>query len=122
MTTSELIETETLSKGGCTYSVYMARNIIPGESLFSLSLHKELEEIIPVAEFNANSVKMFILKNSEVLHHSDIAMGTWVNGDEVYLDVSTLFSKHTTTLEELKAKVSDQLAAWDIELNEEIKL
>ena len=114
---------DTLSgKGGCTYSLSDGERIIFGSPFYALSLHKELEEIIPVEELNETHIKMFIIKNSELLWQPNVAIGTWVNEEQVYLDVTTLFSKHHTSLEQLRAMSTDQLAAWDMETNEVINL
>ena len=122
MNVLHLIESETLLKNGCTYSLPRAELILPGYPYYSLSLHKDLEEIIPIEEFSIGRIKMFIIKNSELLWYSDVCVGTWVHEGNVYLDVSSLFSKEATTIEELKSLATDQIAAWDFELSQEIKL
>lgn len=117
---SEAIEIKTLTEGGCTFSVVNEKLLSAGEPVYLISLHKELEEIIPVAEFNTNTVKMFILKNYELLQDPSTALGTWVNEGSVYLDVTTIVDKENSSIEELKAMTTDQLAGWDLELNEVI--
>lgn len=119
MNVINLIELETLTNGGCTYSL-SAGEIISNSPLYALSLHKKVEEIIDIDQFDMNKIKMFIIKNSELLWQPNIAIGTWINENKVYLDVTTLFDKGKTTLEELKTVREDQLAAWDMETNEVI--
>lgn len=117
-----LIERETIKNGGCTYSLPHASLISPGEPLYSLSLHKELEEIVSMEEFDMNRIKMYIIKNSEILWSPNVALGTWVDEDRVYLDVATLFDKSQVSLDELRGMSTNQLAAWDIENNQVINL
>jgi hypothetical protein len=116
------IERETVVNGGCSYSLSVGDLILPGSPLYALSLHKELEEIIPMEEFGVSRIRMFIIKNSEVLWQPNIAVGTWVLNDRVYLDVTTLLDKGQTTLEQLREMTTDQMAAWDMEINQIVNL
>lgn len=124
MRTLEFLEEKTLQDGGVTYS--LEEGLLLGRPFYAISLHKELEEIIPKKEFNADKIKMFIIKNDKILWEDIRAIGTWIYNDDVYLDVTTVFPKDgpcAVTEEELAnlAYHNGQLAAWDLELNQEIK-
>ena len=116
------IESKTLTNGGCTYAISFGEFIEEGYPLYGLSLHKELEEIIPKQEFDSNRLRGFILKHSELLWQPNVALGTWEYEGSIYLDVTTLFDKLQTSLEELKSYTTDQIAAWDFETFKDIKL
>jgi hypothetical protein len=96
--------------------------LIKDAPFYSISLRKDLEEIFPLEELNAERIKFFIIRNSEELWKQDNAVGGWVYENNVYLDVVTLFAKHLTTLEQLKevAAIGKQIAAYDLELNKTI--
>ena len=122
MNVIDQIERATIVDGGCTYSLSAGEMILPGSPLYVLSLHKEVEEIIPLSEFDVTKIRMFIIKNSSELWSPSQAIGTWVENDRVFLDIVTLFDKGQLSLEELHNMSTDQVAAWDMETNEIIYL
>lgn len=119
----EIIQNKTLKDKGCTYSLELRKMIEPGEPFYIVSLHKELEEIIPLDEFGYSKIQMFMLKNSEQVNMSGRAIGTWIHESSVYIDVVTLIDKRSvSSIDELRELAPDQLAAWDAETNSEISL
>jgi hypothetical protein len=114
------IEMETIKNGGCSYSLSAGSFVPPGSPLYTISLHKELEEIYPIDEFDSTKLQMFIIKNGELLWMPQNVIGTWMNEGLVYVDITTLFDKGNTTPEQLQEMRGDQMAAWDMETNEVI--
>lgn len=102
---------ETIENGGLTYNLetgetnpktgYMAGGFAPSDKF-------------PKWQFaNGNRLRDFIRTNIEFLLHSDTYLGTWIDNDTVFLDISANFKILEEAFEH--AKINREIAIWDCE-------
>jgi hypothetical protein len=106
----------TLKDGGCTYSLVEDRILEKGERSYVMSIYPKKEFKIPLKDFNIYKLNQYVINNIGLLTQAGHVLGTWVHEEEVYLDVSVLFSKDSYLLEDLQLMSNHgQIAAWDLE-------
>ena len=106
-----------MKNGGITFDPRTLKAVTAG---FALSPYKRHERIIPCAEFSAVSIRKFMQDNQVLLALQDHYLGAWCSAGRIYLDVSVVV-RDRAYAEEL-ARAADQLAFFDLETFEEIKV
>ena len=105
------IYSETLKNGGLTYNLdtgeanpktgYMAGGFAPSDKF-------------PKWQFiNGDRLRNFIINNIEFLLHSDTYLGTWMDNNMIYIDISANFKNLSEAFEH--AKINKEIAIWDCE-------
>lgn len=107
---------KTLENGGSTTSILTGE--MNPESGFMCSL-KDCT-IINIDQFNTSSIEEIIRDNRELLSQENIYLGTWVDNNKVYIDIS----ENITDIEEARAVgiARKQLAIFDCSRKEVITL
>lgn len=106
----------TINFGGASHS--LSTTSVP-QTGFAVSI-AGTEKVISINEFTKESIKEFISKNYNHLAKEENFLGSWVNGTNVYLDVSkAIQSKEVAIYEGIKG---DQKAIFDLENLEVINL
>ena len=73
---------------------------------------------INVSELNAGHIDSFIRSHLYALHNRIYFVGTWIDNDQVYIDLSINILEKDTAL--IYGKASGQLCIWDVERRVEI--
>ena len=81
-------------QGGSTYSLNDGECT---QDLFMVSSNHDLELIVNVDNFSITTITDYINSNKEILEHDNLFIGTWLNDNKVYLDISTGLS-HSVAL------------------------
>jgi hypothetical protein len=76
------------------------------------------EQKINVLDFNAGHVDSFIRSNLDLLHNRNNFVGTWIDNDIVYLDLSLNILDKDTAL--VWGKANGQICIWDVKNKVEI--
>ena len=76
------------------------------------------EQKINILDFNAGHVDSFIRTNLDKLHDRDYFIGTWIDNDVVYLDLS--INRPDLSVALFIAKHTHQICIWDVEKKVEI--
>jgi hypothetical protein len=79
---------------------------------------KDKEQKINILDFNAGHIDSFIRANLSDLHNRNYFVGTWVNDDIVYLDLSLNMPHKEGAL--IWGKANGQICIWDVEKKVEI--
>ena len=104
-----------IDNGGITYDLRTQSLVTTG---WAVSAHKELEKVVPLSDFNYNTLEQYITKNNTILTIGDNMLGAWVSGDNVYLDVTTVVHDKDQAI--AIAKNAEQLAIFNLETFEEV--
>lgn len=83
----------------------------PGRG-FAFSEHPEIETIVPVSEFSEQHLADFINRNAHLLEDPEHFIGAWLDGDNVYLDISTIVDDLDEALR--RGYAAKQLAVFDL--------
>jgi hypothetical protein len=79
---------------------------------FMSSEYEDLNEAIPIGEFNDRRLIKYAIKNKEYFRDHNLYLGGWVSGGDVYLDVSQRF---TGKVEALQSAIDNfQLGIFDL--------
>ena len=76
------------------------------------------EKKVNISDFNAGHIDSFIRANLSLLHSRYYFIGTWIDNDMVYIDISINYTYKCEALE--VAKKSGQICIWDVEKKVEI--
>ena len=76
------------------------------------------EKKVNISDFNAGHIDSFIRANLYVLFDRNYFIGTWIDNDMVYIDISENIQSKKTAL--IHAKESGQVCIWDVEKKVEI--
>jgi WD40 repeat protein len=76
------------------------------------------EQKINILDFNAGHIDSFIRRNLDKLHNRNYFVGTWINDDTVYIDISLNMPHKEQAL--LWGKANGQICIWDVEKKVEI--
>lgn len=85
---------------------------------FAVSINKEAETVIDAEEFNVDDVMSFIDNNADLLKRSSNYLGLWHDGDDVYIDITTVVYNQAFAL--ALAIDNDQQAIFDLERLQDI--
>lgn len=99
----------TLSNGGLSYDVNT--DTIPKNG-YILSPYKSNERIIPVKELTVYHILLYLTHNHNLLTKKNHYFGSWVSGNNCYLDVSIIVDSLRLALE--LARSNDQKAVFDL--------
>lgn len=118
----------TLQFGGGTFLLPRMYALHPAARVYCLSLDDDRGIQIPIDSFDMTRFTQWCLNgneayieqwNSRGTNRGTLkAIGTWIDEDDVYIDVSSIISKdemYLSTVMEL-ARVNNQRAIWDNEL------
>ena len=105
-----------INEGG--FSINVNTGAIPGAG-YMVSI-PGAEEIRNIASFNYKDVKSYIARHAEQLANPGAYLGAWMDGSEVYLDISINVQSLFTALQ--LARDNKQLAIYDISSGESIYL
>jgi hypothetical protein len=112
---SGIVYRETIEKQGCSLNL---DGLQPAGG-YMVSL-KGYEQRVPVLEFSTMHVESFIRANLGLLNDRNLYIGTWIDQELVYIDISV---NQTELKEALRiAKVNGQLAIYSIESGRTIEL
>lgn len=75
-------------EGGSTFSLYEG-NLL-GRQIHAVSLFPDLGDMIPANEFTETHIAGFVDAHREIFEDPRVAVGTWLEGGMVYLDVTAL--------------------------------
>lgn len=76
--------------------------------------------IVDKKDFNVKLLKSLVKQNFNLLKKDENFIGTWIDGDKIYIDISKNFGDKEKALE--VAKNNKQLAIFDLNSNESIYL
>ncbi|HZK70620.1 MAG TPA: hypothetical protein VFD03_03740 [Clostridia bacterium] len=76
------------------------------------------EHKINVLDFNVGHVDSFIRSNLDLLHNRNCFVGTWIDNDIVYIDISLNISDKDQAL--IWGKANGQICIWDVKKKVEI--
>jgi hypothetical protein len=79
---------------------------------------KGKEQKINILDFNAGHIDSFIRANLDYLHNRNYFIGTWIDQDIVYLDLSVNYAYKSEALQ--LAKTECRICIWDVEKKVEI--
>ena len=79
---------------------------------------KGKEQKISVFDFNAGHIDSFIRANLDKLHNRNYFVGTWIDNDLVYIDLSLNMPNKDNAL--IWGKANGQICIWDVEKKVEI--
>ena len=79
---------------------------------FAFSEHPEIETIIPVSEFSEQHLADFINRNAHLLENPEYFIGAWRDGDNIYLDISTIVDDLDEALR--RGYAAKQFAVFDL--------
>lgn len=85
----------------------------PPSGGYMLSLNKETERVFDVGSVSIEDIEAYYQEFADLIEGPDKYIGAWVDGDQVYLDVSTNMQG---SVEEVlaAAEEAEQLAIWDV--------
>lgn len=104
---SNLIYRKTIENQGCTMSL---RGQEPSSG-YMVGL-KGYELRINVLDFTPEHVDHVIRKNLPKLYEDKVYLGSWINGDQVYLDLSVNLQNKAVAL--AYGVLNGQICIWDI--------
>ncbi|MEU9871065.1 hypothetical protein AB0C87_24760 [Actinomadura sp. NPDC048021] len=103
-------------EGGATWHNYRPA---PVDGFLVSTVGHELT--IPLAEFEGEDIWNYMLaKESATFGLDDLYFGAWIDGQLVYLDLSLHVQDRAEAL--IFGRLGGQLAIWDVEKAEEIRL
>lgn len=106
----QTIYAKTIADNGTSYNV--VTNQFGTDKGFMVSLpNRELK--VSIELFNPQIIQNFVNSNIELLNNKDNFLGTWIDNDYVYLDVSRCYKDIDTAIR--VGMLSDQLAIYDNE-------
>lgn len=70
------------------------------------------EYIVPLSAFGPDVLRAYLSDHAVALSAPDHYLGAWVDGDEVYLDVTAIYVDRELAM--TSARASDQLAIYDL--------
>jgi hypothetical protein len=105
---------ETMNNGGSTYNLKSGNMV--GKEFYAVSDKKEKEVVLSIDKFDEESVVKFIESNYELLQNPEYSLGTWKNGDLVYIDISRTIKGVENALE--IARRENQTAIFNRDKNE----
>lgn len=111
----EKIYAETMANGG--FSINILNNEEPKEGFMVSLPNKELK--VSSERFNPQILRNYINSTNE-LNNPKMFLGTWVEGDEVYIDTSENITDKETAIR--KGIAQGQLAIYDVKNQEVINL
>jgi hypothetical protein len=112
---TDIIVNQTLNKSGC--SMNLSGNT--PESGYMVSI-PDCEKKVKLSNFNPSIVSSFIHRNKKYLSNSRTYIGTWINKDYVYLDVS--INLMNLRVAKTFGISSNQIAIFDVNKFETITL
>ena len=101
------IKIDTLKNGGGTFDIYNKQQATTG---YMCSV-KDIV-VININEFNFYLINKIIEKNKNILRRKNIYLGTWIDGDKIYIDISKNYKNKYHSLK--IAKKLKQLAIFDL--------
>lgn len=112
---------DTITNGGATFNLLTGEYNPKTGYMVATSGH---ELIIPIEQFNQNTVAKYISEKSTMLMggitNDNYFLGSWVDGEKVYLDISEKIDDLNKAL--LIGSNRKQLAIWDNSTMSEIRL
>ncbi len=107
---------EIKTNGGVSYSLFygdiVAKVQNSGKAGFAVSIFKDREIKLPIADLSTQIIKNYCLENSDLFADKDNFLGAWVEAGLVYLDISKLETSKQRALK--LAKDNGQLAIFDL--------
>jgi hypothetical protein len=79
---------------------------------FAFSERPDIETIVPVSEFSEQHLADFINRNAHLLDNPEHFIGAWLDGDNVYIDISTVIDDLNEALR--RGYAAKQLAVYDL--------
>jgi hypothetical protein len=76
------------------------------------------EHKVNILDFNAGHIDSFIRSNLDKLHNRNYFVGTWIDNDIVYIDISLNMPNKNNAL--IWGKANGQICIWDVEKKVEI--
>lgn len=120
--TANAVLAATIAHGGCTFRTHGGDGNGTGPVYNGVACanpqHAQHEKIVPLDQFSAQVVAAYITTHAEILRENGVHLGTWVNGGNVYLDLTTVYTTRAKALQ--AARQTQQLAVFDIGTGEEI--
>jgi len=95
--------------GGFTYDLTSRELVTRG---YAVSVVKGCEKVVPLADFTDKDIFEYVWQNWKELSEFGNCLGAWVDGGQVYLDISTVVDTPTTALR--LAEENDQEAFYDL--------
>jgi len=102
-------------EGGFTYSVISKRS--PKEG-FVVSAHPEREQVMDASKLRPDMLRQYVKENRDLLTKPGNYLGGWLDGDKVYLDVSTVVESKQEAVR--LGKEHDQIGVYDIKAGETV--
>ena len=106
---------KTLEVSGCSLNL---SNEAPVTG-YMVSL-KGYEARVPLLDFNSGHVDQFIRNNLKLLYNRKCFIGTWIESDIVFIDISMNLQNKRASL--AFAQDNGQIAIWDVLNKKEIDL
>jgi hypothetical protein len=103
----------TAEQGGVTIDTKTGETPSSG---FAFAPEKSTERIVPLKEFNAGHTEQFMTDHADALNQPNNYLGVWVDGDSVYLDVSTVLPDKEAAM--AAAAKGEQKAIFDLSTGE----
>jgi hypothetical protein len=108
---------QTMAHGGATVSLADPDGAIPGRYVVSLP---DAEDVVWAPVFTPTAIHAYVDAHAERLSQPGIYLGTWMHGDQVFIDLSVTFDDLTDATEfGIRGK---QFAIWDRVEHAEIRL
>lgn len=123
--TAQTVDIVDLAMGRITRKIIanggITRHHVTGEEPetgYAVSIYPTLSKVIPVEEFDTQTLFQFTFANRRLLQLPDHYLGAWVSEGKVYLDVSIVVDDVDAA--KYLGKHFNQMAAWDIERGTEV--
>ena len=110
---SNLIFRQTVENQGCSMNL---DGVSPVHGYMVGIFGHELR--VNILEFNSGHVDGFIRANLDYLHYRNTYIGTWIENDVVYLDISNNIQDKIQALK--CANIERQICIWDVEKKVEL--
>ena len=101
------IKIDTLKNGGGTFDIYNKQQATTG---YMCSV-KDLATV-DLQDFNFSIIDKIIEENKQLLKRKNIYLGTWIDGDKIYIDISKNYKNKYHSLK--IAKKLKQLAIFEL--------
>ena len=108
------IVVNTISNGGATVGW---DDHVPSEG-YMVSVYPKLARVIPLTQFDSRTVSDFIEDCAHILSRERHYLGTWVEDNDVHLDISVCEPSLSTAL--MLARRWEQLAVFDLDMSQTI--
>lgn len=104
-------------EGGFTHNIVDTSSPTTG---YTLSPYPEREEHVAASDLTAGHVRDYAKRNDDLLRQPGHFLGSWRDGDDVYLDVSVNLADRDAATK--LGRERDQKAIWDVEGGEAVDL